>query len=178
MPCICFDRGEGVCGEACASVLEAGRARGGKRSARFWQAERGTASPGAVAPRMFEAAASAAEFGAPRRRARAKGSLSAGQAAAYERTGAYRHAPKPHRIERGAHRHAPKLLAQIAAHGRLPPRAQTTRPNQSTKSRRAGLRIDVQNGLDLDGHVVGQRPETHGAARMAPSFSEHVDKEV
>ena len=66
-----------------------------------------TASPGAVAPRMFEAAASAAEFGAPRRRARAKGSLSAGQAAAYERTGAYRHAPKPHHIERGAYRHAP-----------------------------------------------------------------------
>ncbi|MEN9761878.1 MAG: hypothetical protein RI906_1704, partial [Pseudomonadota bacterium] len=64
------------------------RAWGGKRSARFWQAERGTASPGAVAPRMFEAAASAAEFGAPRRKARAKGSLSAGQAAAYERMGA------------------------------------------------------------------------------------------
>ena len=84
----------GVCGEACVAVLEAGRAWGGKRSARFWQAERGTASPGAVAPRMFEAAVSAAEFGAPRRRARAKGSLSAGQAAAYERTGACRHAPK------------------------------------------------------------------------------------
>ena len=160
------DRGDGVCGvcETCAPVLEAGWAWGGKRSARFWQAERGTASPGAVAPRMFEAAASAAEFGAPRRRARAKGSLSAGQAAAYERTGAYRHAPK--------------LLAQIAAHGCLPPRAQITRPNQSTKSRRAGLRIDVQNGLDLDGHVVRQRPEAHSAARMAPSLSEHIDEEV
>jgi hypothetical protein len=103
-----------------------GWAWGGKRSARFWQAERGTASPGAVAPRMFEAAVSAAEFGAPRRRARAKGSLSAGQAAAYERTGAYRHAPElsnptqrqrtgayrhapePHHTDRGAYRHAPE----------------------------------------------------------------------
>jgi hypothetical protein len=56
---------------------------------------------------MFEAAALAAEFGAPRRRARATGSLSAGQAAAYERTGAYRHAPKPLHIEQGAYRHAP-----------------------------------------------------------------------
>ena len=57
---------------------------------------------------MFEAAASAAEFGAPRRRARAKGSLSAGQAAAYERTGAYRHAPEPRYIERGVSHHAPE----------------------------------------------------------------------
>jgi hypothetical protein len=74
-------QGDGVRGDARATVVEVDRARGGKRSARFRQAERGAASPGGVAPRMSEAAAWAAEFGAPRRRARAKGSLSAGQAA-------------------------------------------------------------------------------------------------
>ena len=122
---------------------------------------------------MFEAAASAAEFGAPRRRARAKGSLSAGQAAAYERTGAYRHAPEPSHRKRipertGAYRHAPEPHHTDRGAYRYEPVT-----DRSARALRAGELL--YRAHDRGSHLAAARRTTLVARHGMADFEHMVD---